>query len=289
MRKIDKLANLAKENGWSANDFVEAITETITPEEEMDDVCCTCECPKKCCRCTTDAIEEIVNEEFEEVMQTAHLPREKYIELFVDSLNNIARGLVDGVPMYYRLERMIDKPDLNMSKMLQNIAEEFECSIEAMITRIISTTKSKNSDYAMDDDAFSNFNFANLFGVTTEDAILTFISTKMARYENLVANKKNPNNESIKDTLLDLFIYLIIYDVYTIASQNDEENLLPIVEDINQELIQLEGGVNRTTSKIDAFIKKCDPEEDAYLIKHTDGANQGFKQSFKKLRSEFNV
>jgi hypothetical protein len=66
----------------------------------------------------------------------------------------------------------------------------------------------KATDYAEDDNVFSNFEFAaEAAGITVEQVFLTMMGIKQARLVQLIANEKQPNYESIDDTLLDSMNY----------------------------------------------------------------------------------
>ncbi len=67
--------------------------------------------------------------------------------------------------------------------------------------------KGKNEDYAKLGSAFSNFEYsAECAGVKVEDVFMVFLGTKLARLRELLSGKE-PNNESIQDTLMDLSNY----------------------------------------------------------------------------------
>lgn len=66
----------------------------------------------------------------------------------------------------------------------------------------------KAHDYAEDDNPFSNFEYAAaMAGITVEQVFVVLIAIKTARLGQLVGNDKEPNNESIDDTLLDSMNY----------------------------------------------------------------------------------
>lgn len=65
----------------------------------------------------------------------------------------------------------------------------------------------KNADYANDSDPYSNFAFAADFATIPKlQVYLTLIGIKAARLIEL-AKGKEPKNESLNDTLLDLAVY----------------------------------------------------------------------------------
>ena len=65
----------------------------------------------------------------------------------------------------------------------------------------------KGDDYA-NTDRLSNFKDAGkITGITTSQHCLALISTKVARLGNLLKPNAVPNNESVKDSIVDLFNY----------------------------------------------------------------------------------
>ena len=73
----------------------------------------------------------------------------------------------------------------------------------------------KGDDYA-NADRLSNFKDAGkITGISTEQHCLALIATKVARLGNLYSGK-TPNNESIQDSILDLFNYAaLLYMIQT--------------------------------------------------------------------------
>jgi|TARA_R110000868_G_scaffold409693_1_gene695681 hypothetical protein len=79
---------------------------------------------------------------------------------------------------------------------------------------------SKSGDYAkVDEDVLSNFKVAgNVAGLNAQLNCLSLISTKVARLGVLLNSGKEPNNESIRDSVEDLINYSILLDM--ILSEN---------------------------------------------------------------------
>jgi hypothetical protein len=79
---------------------------------------------------------------------------------------------------------------------------------------------SKSADYAkVDEDVLSNFKVAgNVAGLNAQLNCLSLISTKVARLGVLLNSGKEPNNESIRDSVEDLINYSILLDM--ILSEN---------------------------------------------------------------------
>jgi hypothetical protein len=68
----------------------------------------------------------------------------------------------------------------------------------------------KNKDYAVDEDAFLNFNNSITIGVTPQRAILVRLMDKMTRISNLLDKDESVQDEKINDTIRDAVNYLLI-------------------------------------------------------------------------------
>lgn len=73
----------------------------------------------------------------------------------------------------------------------------------------------KNEDYATTDNPFSNFDVSeyglNLFRNPRDQAFVWPIFTKLARLATLLNSIRNPNNESIGDSLIDIANYCLLW------------------------------------------------------------------------------
>lgn len=70
----------------------------------------------------------------------------------------------------------------------------------------------KGSDYS-NEDRLSNFKLAgNIIGQTPRMVALTMISLKLSRLGVLLNSENPPNNESIRDSLIDMANYTILLD-----------------------------------------------------------------------------
>ena len=80
-----------------------------------------------------------------------------------------------------------------------------------MVAKIGQTMLKKGNDYA-DQDRLSNFKRAGeICGMSAEQQCLSLIATKVARL-GILLNGKVPNNEAIRDSVLDLTTYSILLD-----------------------------------------------------------------------------
>jgi len=67
----------------------------------------------------------------------------------------------------------------------------------------------KNSDYATDQDPFSNFRECERFGIPAWKGVLVRMSDKFCRICNLV-KKDEIKNEPLEDSFMDLAVYSLI-------------------------------------------------------------------------------
>ena len=76
----------------------------------------------------------------------------------------------------------------------------------------------KLHDYAQDDNPFSNFERASdIANGTVNDIFKVMIGIKIARLEELLENDKQPLNESIKDSFIDLANYCLLWGAYHLS------------------------------------------------------------------------
>jgi len=81
---------------------------------------------------------------------------------------------------------------------------------EVFTTQMKEILFNKGNDYA-NTDRLSNFKLAgNICGLKAEQNCLSLIATKVARLGVLLNSDKEPNNESIQDTVMDLANYSIL-------------------------------------------------------------------------------
>jgi len=102
---------------------------------------------------------------------------------------------------------------------LQQQQEHFE----RFITNQKETLLKKGNDYA-DEDRLSNFKRAgSIISISPEQNCLSLIATKVARLGVLLTGNKNPDNESIRDSILDLANYAILLDALLDEKQRDKD------------------------------------------------------------------
>lgn len=81
---------------------------------------------------------------------------------------------------------------------------------EVITTQMKETLFKKGNDYS-NKDRLSNFKLAGaICGLKAEQNCLSLIATKVARLGVLLNSDKEPNNESVQDSVLDLANYSIL-------------------------------------------------------------------------------
>jgi hypothetical protein len=96
--------------------------------------------------------------------------------------------------------------DREINKLKKHIQDQVE------VMKIVLDKKA--NDYASEKDILSNFkNSATILKLPTEKIFLMLISTKLSRLVELLDGKQ-PENEPVKDTLLDMINYLFLLDYY---------------------------------------------------------------------------
>lgn len=90
--------------------------------------------------------------------------------------------------------------------------EEYAKRFNDILARMSAITQSKNSNYAVAEDAFQNFRLIEHVSngrITTTDGLLTRMSDKFQRLANLLGGVEN-QHESVDDNCIDLAVYTII-------------------------------------------------------------------------------
>jgi len=83
---------------------------------------------------------------------------------------------------------------------------------DAVLTQMGAVHDAKNEDYADGENPYSNFEgVARIVGVPVDQVFQTMIGIKMERLRQLVGTNKEPNFESIDDTILDMANYAAIW------------------------------------------------------------------------------
>ncbi len=98
---------------------------------------------------------------------------------------------------------MTDKPATNFNRFLEET--------RSILDRCMVILSKKNHDYSEVTDAFANFkSSAELAGITPAQSLLTLLGMKMARLSQLIGNGKQPMNEKIEDSLIDVINYTLL-------------------------------------------------------------------------------
>lgn len=102
----------------------------------------------------------------------------------------------------------------------QEQTEHFEEFTERMREVLLA----KGDDYAGEENRLANFERAGaIAGVTPQINCLNLIATKVARLGVLMHSPNQPNNESIRDSILDLANYAVLLDAIESENQTSSE------------------------------------------------------------------
>lgn len=97
--------------------------------------------------------------------------------------------------------------------------QEQEIHFAVMVEHMRKTLLSKGNDYA-NADRLSNFKLAgSICGLSPAQNCLSLIATKVARLGVLLSNPAAPQNESIKDSILDIANYAVLLDMIISETQ----------------------------------------------------------------------
>lgn len=93
---------------------------------------------------------------------------------------------------------------------------EYNPWMAKVLERMLDMHIKKARDYASKDNPFTNFeDVAHTTGVPVDQVFRQFIAVKLARLKNLLKDGRNPQNESIEDSKLDLAVYSLLYLSYS--------------------------------------------------------------------------
>jgi hypothetical protein len=92
-------------------------------------------------------------------------------------------------------------------------------SFYEMLRRMRETHDRKQHDYAAEGNPFSNFeDAARVANVSVDEVFAVLIGTKLARINELVRSNKQPKNESLLDSYLDLAVYAALRAAYALEA-----------------------------------------------------------------------
>jgi hypothetical protein len=107
----------------------------------------------------------------------------------------------------------ISCPICNESRMTMDTTPRIPDFIESL-DKMRALHLRKNADYAQDSNPYSNFDFTEYvlshFKSDLDKSFVWPIATKLARLANLL-DSKEPNNESIEDSFLDIAVYVLLW------------------------------------------------------------------------------
>ena len=94
--------------------------------------------------------------------------------------------------------------------------EQYLKRFKEITEQMYKTTEAKNKDYAGEwtNNAFKNFEAVETFWVKTTDWFITRMTDKLMRISNLTRQNNHVADEKIVDTLIDLWVYSILFKIY---------------------------------------------------------------------------
>lgn len=133
-----------------------------------------------------------------------------------------------------------------------------------LLEKMKSIHDKKNSDYANDQDPYSNFSFAAHFAqVPVYKVYLVLLGVKAARLHELLGKGKTPQNESTDDTLLDFPTYSALMSSNLMTSLDDKIGIsapesIPNFDDLPHFTAARKSSSRRLLSKSKVERKKMD-------------------------------
>lgn len=95
---------------------------------------------------------------------------------------------------------------------------DLEVKITDKLAKIADLFRSKNGQYAEDDDAFVNFERAGeLLGKTKEEALLGFVAKQMVH----VCGNKPISSKAYTDHINDIIVYMLILSIMLEECKNE--------------------------------------------------------------------
>ena len=95
----------------------------------------------------------------------------------------------------------------------------------------------KNADYAHEGNPYSNFEEAAKYaGVTVDDVFNVLIGVKTARLVELLKSGKEPQNESVQDTLLDRAVYAALHASYHMREEEESDEAEKLINERELEI-----------------------------------------------------
>lgn len=87
--------------------------------------------------------------------------------------------------------------------------EKLEVEFDALVKSELELLRTKGEDYSINKDRLSNFyEVAQFSGLSPQMVVFSRIATKMVRMKALLSNNKDPNHESLDDSISDCRNYL---------------------------------------------------------------------------------
>jgi hypothetical protein len=96
----------------------------------------------------------------------------------------------------------------------------------ALLKQMAEMHDRKNADYASAGNPYSNFEAAaEVAGCGVDTVFAVLIGIKLARLKELIGAGKEPNNESVQDSRLDLAVYSALWASYHLEDKDSDDQL----------------------------------------------------------------
>lgn len=92
------------------------------------------------------------------------------------------------------------------------VAKTGNTEYDQVLQEMAELHRSKNHDYANEDEPLANFILqAEITGLSVDMVFFNAISIKAARLKELVGKGKEPKNEAVEDTIMDMAVYSALW------------------------------------------------------------------------------
>ncbi len=117
-------------------------------------------------------------------------------------------------------------------------------AFEELLQQMLRMHEKKQKDYASSSDPYSNFKEAAAFaGCSVDTVFAVLIGIKGARLKELLTSGKQPNNESIQDTRLDMAVYAALQASYNLPEV--EKKFPQSISKVDPSICAFCGGTDR--------------------------------------------
>jgi hypothetical protein len=110
----------------------------------------------------------------------------------------------------------VDKTDIEQPSKVQKLLYLHS----ALTNEARDVMKNKNHDYSLGDDPFRNLRSSGMIGIDPKDGILVRMLDKINRLHTLISSDAAVKDESVKDTIIDIIDYSVLF--YGLVIEEDK-------------------------------------------------------------------